>query len=76
MCVDENRRMWEKYIMDTFVMRKGEGEASEYILLRSEQLVGTALILVIKAELTKAVRSVESATKKVVRSYVFLEWRN
>lgn len=54
--------MWEKYIMDTFAMRQTK---SEYILYRSEQLVGTALIVVTKAEVSSHIRRVESATKKV-----------
>jgi hypothetical protein len=34
-------------------------------MLRSEQLVGTALVVMIKEELTGAVRNVEGASKKV-----------
>lgn len=49
--------------MDTFALRKGK--QSEYILFRSAQLVGTALILVIKSDMVKHIRSVESAIKKV-----------
>nr|XP_031862893.1 uncharacterized protein CI109_001367 [Kwoniella shandongensis]KAA5529965.1 hypothetical protein CI109_001367 [Kwoniella shandongensis] len=56
------KRMWEKYIMDTFAMRKGK--KSEYLLFRSEQLVGTALIVVVKSDLAKCMRGVESTTKK------------
>ena len=58
------RRMWEKYIMDTFAMRF---DKSDYVLYRSEQLVGTALIIVVKASLSVHARRVESATKKVSR---------
>lgn len=50
--------------MDTFAMRQTE---SEYILYRSEQLVGTALIIVAKVEVSSHIRRVESATKKVRR---------
>ncbi|EIW69000.1 hypothetical protein TREMEDRAFT_39318 [Tremella mesenterica DSM 1558] len=56
------RRMWEKYIMDTFHAR-GE-KHPEYLLFRSEQLVGTALIIVIRSDLAPNVRNVETATKK------------
>ena len=56
------RRMWEKFIVDTFAMRKSRN--SDYILYRSEQLVGTALIVFVKADLTGHIRRVESATKK------------
>jgi hypothetical protein len=37
---------------------------SEYILLRSGQLVGTALIVLIQTTLANEVRNVEAATKK------------
>ncbi|KAK8861609.1 hypothetical protein IAR55_002432 [Kwoniella newhampshirensis] len=56
------KRMWEKYIMDTFAMRKGK--KSEYLLFRGEQLVGTALIVLVKSDLAKCMRGVESTTKK------------
>ncbi|KAK4689930.1 synaptojanin, partial [Tremellales sp. Uapishka_1] len=55
------RRIWEAFIKDTFIRRKGD---SEYILLRSEQLVGTALIVMVRASLAKTIRNVETATKK------------
>lgn len=82
------RRRWEKYIMDTFAMRKDLG--SEYGLFRSDQvrsrrkllydegadsfiqLVGTALVVVVKSDLMKHIRAVETATKKV-RLFLFLE---
>ncbi|WWC87929.1 uncharacterized protein L201_002829 [Kwoniella dendrophila CBS 6074] len=56
------KRMWEKFMMDTFAMRKGK--KSEYLLLRSEQLVGSALIIIIKSQLAPHIRNVESTTKK------------
>ena len=56
------RRSWEGYIMKTFNHKFG---SSEYILYRSEQLVGTALIIVVKASVSPHIRQVESATKKV-----------
>lgn len=55
--------MWEKYIIDTFAKR--QRKKSEYLLYRSEQLVGTALIIVVKSELSHHIRRVECATKKV-----------
>lgn len=54
------RRRWEAFIMEHFEKRK-----SEYLLLRSEQLVGAALIIVVKSGLTKSMRSIEATTKKV-----------
>ncbi len=56
------RRMWETSIMDAFEQRKRK--KSEYLLFRSEQLVGTALIVVVKSTITQSIRNVESATKK------------
>jgi hypothetical protein len=55
-----SRRLWEAYIMEHFAKRPGS-----YILLRSEQLVGAALIVIVREELTKSIRSVEATTKKV-----------
>jgi hypothetical protein len=49
--------------MEHFARRSGS-----YILLRSEQLVGAALIIVVKEELTRSIRSVEATTKKVRRA--------
>ncbi|XAO22935.1 hypothetical protein I312_101710 [Cryptococcus bacillisporus CA1280] len=57
------KRMWEKFIMDTFAMRKG-GKDSDYMLFRGDQLVGTALIIVVKKHLAPHIRNIESATKK------------
>jgi hypothetical protein len=55
------RRRWEQFIMEHF---KRHHLGSNYLLLRSEQLVGTALIIVVKAEITRSIRNIESATKK------------
>jgi hypothetical protein len=46
--------------MEHFEKRDGS-----YILLRSEQLVGAALIVVVKEEMTASIRAVEATTKKV-----------
>ncbi|WVQ93452.1 hypothetical protein IAU59_000526 [Kwoniella sp. CBS 9459] len=56
------KRIWEKFIMDTFAMRNGG--KSDYLLFRSEQLVGSALIVIVKSGLSKHIRGVESTTKK------------
>lgn len=50
--------------MDTFAMRRG-GKDSDYMLFRGDQLVGTALIIVVKKHLAPHIRNIESATKKV-----------
>ncbi|KAG8690428.1 inositol polyphosphate 5-phosphatase [Ceratobasidium sp. 423] len=56
------KRMWEEYILDTLATRRDR--STEYVVLRSEQLVGTALIVLCKAEATGYIRNVEAATKK------------
>ena len=55
-------RIWEAKIMETIAKRPNR--KSQYILLRSEQLVGTALVILIKKELVNDVRLVEAATRK------------
>lgn len=55
-------RIWEAKIMETIARRPNR--KSRYILLRSEQLVGTALVILIKEELVNDVRLVEAATRK------------
>ncbi|CBQ72962.1 related to phosphatidylinositol phosphate phosphatase [Sporisorium reilianum SRZ2] len=55
-------RIWEAKIMETIARRPSA--RSRYILLRSEQLVGTALVILIKEELVNDVRLVEAATRK------------
>nr|XP_019012040.1 phosphatidylinositol phosphate phosphatase [Kwoniella pini CBS 10737]OCF50821.1 phosphatidylinositol phosphate phosphatase [Kwoniella pini CBS 10737] len=52
------KRVWEKFIMDTFAMH--QGGKSDYLLFRSEQLVGSALIIIIKSDLSKHIRNVET----------------
>lgn len=66
------RRRWEAHILQTVTNRPGK--KSEYILLRSGQLVGTALIVLIKASLADDVRNVEVATKKVFSPSVFFSF--
>lgn len=55
--------MWEQVILDTLARRRNK--KSEYIVLRSEQLVGTALIILVRTDITGAIRKVEAATRKV-----------
>ncbi|OCH92145.1 hypothetical protein OBBRIDRAFT_824865 [Obba rivulosa] len=58
----EKRRMWETKILET--LNKKSDQAGDYVLLRSQQLVGTALLVFVKAELTAVIRNVEAATHK------------
>lgn len=53
------KKLWEIAIMDAF-----EARSDEYILMRSEQLVGTALMIVVKSSLLPVIRNIEYATKK------------
>lgn len=56
----EKKRIWETKIVETLDRRPNK--KCDYIILRSEQLVGTALIVLVKTELTAVIRNVE-ATK-------------
>ncbi|KAH9943297.1 inositol polyphosphate phosphatase [Epithele typhae] len=58
----EKRRVWEAKIVDA--LQKRPEKRSEYILLRSHQLVGTALLVLVKKELTAVIRNVEAASHK------------
>ncbi|KAK7060444.1 Inositol-1,4,5-trisphosphate 5-phosphatase 1 [Paramarasmius palmivorus] len=58
----DRRRMWEAKILDTLDRRPNK--KSDFVLLRSEQLVGTALMIFVKAELAPVIRNVEATTRK------------
>ncbi|KZT72567.1 inositol polyphosphate phosphatase [Daedalea quercina L-15889] len=58
----ERRRAWEARILDT--LNRRSDRKGEYILLRGHQLVGTALLVFVKTELTSAIRNVEAASHK------------
>ncbi|KAF8204786.1 inositol polyphosphate phosphatase [Pholiota molesta] len=58
----EKRRLWENKILDTLDRRPNK--KNNYVLLRSEQLVGTALLVLVKAELTAVIRNVEGTSRK------------
>ncbi|KAJ4479331.1 inositol polyphosphate phosphatase [Lentinula aciculospora] len=58
----EKRRIWETTILEALDRRPQK--KSDYVLLRSEQLVGTALLVLVKSELTAVIRNVEAATRK------------
>ncbi|KAI9272507.1 SacI homology domain-containing protein [Sporodiniella umbellata] len=55
----ETRKVWEEQIQRTLNSRK-----SKYTLLRSNQLVGAALIVFVKSSIVDEVRNVETAIKK------------
>lgn len=52
------KREWEAQIQKTIETR------GNYLIFRSEQLVGTALFVIVKSELAGALRNVEAATRK------------
>lgn len=56
------RRRWEAHLLQT-IARRPDAKA-EYVVLRSEQLVGTALIVIVKTSIISTIRTVEAATKK------------
>ncbi|GLB34014.1 putative inositol polyphosphate phosphatase, catalytic domain homologues [Lyophyllum shimeji] len=58
----EKRRIWERQIFETLDRRPNK--KCNYVLLRSEQLVGTSLIILVKSELTAVIRNVEATTRK------------
>lgn len=58
----EKRQMWEHRILDA--LEKRPNKKHEYVILRSEQLVGAALIIAVKSELTSVIRNVEAANRK------------
>ncbi|EGO27701.1 hypothetical protein SERLADRAFT_446933 [Serpula lacrymans var. lacrymans S7.9] len=58
----EKRRMWETRILEALDRRPHK--AYDYVLLRSEQLVGTALVVLVRSELTAVIRNVEGTTRK------------
>ncbi|KAJ7178924.1 inositol polyphosphate phosphatase [Mycena filopes] len=58
----EKRRVWEARILDTLDRRPNK--KATYVLLRSEQLVGTALLVLVKSDLTPVIRNVEGTSRK------------
>ncbi|GAA5830258.1 hypothetical protein JCM11251_001286 [Rhodosporidiobolus azoricus] len=58
----EKKRRWEQHILDTVSSRPKKKE--DYILLRSGQLVGTALIVLCRKDIAGDVQNIEAATKK------------
>lgn len=57
-------RAWEAVVSKAFTVRHKSGEKDRYVLLRSEQLVGTALLILLKESLVSQIRQVEASTKK------------
>ncbi|BGP30041.1 Inositol-1,4,5-trisphosphate 5-phosphatase 1 [Rhodotorula toruloides] len=58
----EKKRRWEQHILQTLASRPNK--KSDYVILRSGQLVGTALIVLCRTEIAGEMRNVEAAIKK------------
>jgi len=61
----EKLKRWTAFITKEIAERPNA--KSTYVLLRSEQLVGTCLIMFMKNDIAKNVTHVEAAIKKVCR---------
>ncbi|KAL2365579.1 hypothetical protein RJZ56_001456 [Blastomyces dermatitidis] len=59
-----NRLIWENAVKDTLNYYAHSKDVSEYVLLRSGQLVGTALLVFVKSELLTEIKVVEGSVKK------------
>ncbi len=59
------RQMWEKAVKATLDKEAKKLGTEEYVLLRSGQLVGAALMVFVKAGELKNIRNVEGSVKKV-----------
>ncbi|KAI0034116.1 DNase I-like protein [Vararia minispora EC-137] len=58
----EKKRLWENKILETLDQRPNT--KADYVLLRSQQLVGTALIVLVRNEHLAFIRGVEATTRK------------
>jgi hypothetical protein len=57
------RQAWEQVILQT--LNDNAGKQAEYILVRSGQLVGAALIIFVKHNALQSIKNVECSVKKV-----------
>ncbi|KAJ5085615.1 hypothetical protein N7532_010386 [Penicillium argentinense] len=58
------RKVWEKAVQGCLNRRSAEKGTGKYVLLRSGQLVGAALLIYVKADALKDIKNVEGAVKK------------
>ena len=66
MSTDPGRRQdWEIAVAKTLNEHARKTNSEEYILLRSGQLVGAALMVFVKSHVLRAVKNVEGSVKKV-----------
>lgn len=66
----EKLKRWQAFITKAVADRPNAKE--DYVLLRSDQLVGTCLIVLIKNRIASRIRNVEAATKKVRQKFIGL----
>ena len=60
-----NRKGWEKAVQSCLNKHTSEKGTGKYVLLRSGQLVGAALMIYVKAAALTEIKNVEGAVKKV-----------
>ncbi|KAK2880034.1 hypothetical protein FQN49_000640 [Arthroderma sp. PD_2] len=58
------RKIWERAVTISLNDRANQKGTSEYVMLRSGQLVGAALLLFVKKDAIKKIRNVEGSVKK------------
>ena len=59
------RQVWENAVRRTLNDNAREQSSEQYILLRSDQLVGAALMIFVKAGILHKIKNVEGGVKKV-----------
>ena len=62
-----SRQAWENAVRRTLNDSARNNKSEEYILLRSGQLVGAALLIFVKASMLPKIKNVEGSMKKVCR---------
>ena len=71
MSTDPDRRQeWEVAVGNALNENARKRNSEEYILLRSGQLVGTALMIFVKAHTLKNIKNVEGSVKKVCGRFI------
>ena len=60
------RQAWEKAVGATLNENARKKSSEEYVLVRSEQLVGAALMIFVKLGVLRMIKNVEGAVKKVL----------
>lgn len=60
------RKIWEHAVISSLNARATKRGSTEYVLLRSGQLVGAALLLFVKKDVIKKIKNVEGSLKKVL----------